>query len=182
MAHPLGERIEMVCPICGTAYLANPTRLKWGKQTTCSRKCSYEYRHRNSNGVECICLCCGKTFKEPVSRMKEAKGRGKYCSRECRDQHRTGSNHPQFISGISTYKRGSNWQSTRRSILRRDNYTCQHCFVTKEEVGGKWHFHVHHIKPYRLFSNYEDANQESNLITLCDKCHRKIEAQIQQEM
>lgn len=35
---------ECRCMVCGTPYLATPYRLRFRRQTTCSRKCSYEFR------------------------------------------------------------------------------------------------------------------------------------------
>jgi DEAD/DEAH box helicase domain-containing protein len=39
--------------------------------------------------------------------------------------------------------------------------------------------HVHHKLPFRQFSGYRQANQLSNLITLCPACHRRAEAAVQ---
>lgn len=72
---------------------------------------------------------------------------------------------------------GANWQVARESTLERDKYECQHC-------GKKWNDHyaekgagleVHHIVKARLFTEKENANHPQNLITLCEKCHRKWE-------
>jgi len=37
--------VDMECPVCGASYVADGYRLSIGKQTTCSRKCSYVYRN-----------------------------------------------------------------------------------------------------------------------------------------
>jgi DEAD/DEAH box helicase domain-containing protein len=34
---------------------------------------------------------------------------------------------------------------------------------------------VHHKLPFRMFTSYQQANQLSNLITLCRSCHRRAE-------
>lgn len=64
------------------------------------------------------------------------------------------------------YQKGFNYgySSRREAILNRDNYTCQVC--------GKKHtkLEVHHIK-YRSQGGNDD---EDNLITLCEDCHRDI--------
>jgi len=36
--------------------------------------------------------------------------------------------------------------------------------------------HVHHKQPLRSFASLEDANQFSNLIALCPRCHQRAEA------
>ena len=64
------------------------------------------------------------------------------------------------------YQEGFNYgyASRREAVLHRDNYTCQCC--------GKKHtrLEVHHIT-YRSKGGTDD---EKNLITLCEKCHKAI--------
>ena len=56
------------------------------------------------------------------------------------------------------------YSSRREAVLHRDNYTCQCC--------GKKHvrFEVHHI----IFRCMGGTDDERNLITLCEKCHKMI--------
>ena len=60
----------------------------------------------------------------------------------------------------------------KRKALIRDNYTCQLCDKTKDEVN----IAIHHIdgngtsKPPK-----EQNNTLDNLVTLCSKCHTKVE-------
>ena len=64
------------------------------------------------------------------------------------------------------YQKGFNYEysSRREAILHRDNYTCQCC--------GKKHvrLEVHHI----VFRSLGGSDDEKNLITLCEKCHKAI--------
>ena len=64
------------------------------------------------------------------------------------------------------YQKGFNYEysSRREAVLHRDNYTCQCC--------GKKHtrLEVHHI----IFRSMGGADDERNLITLCEKCHKLI--------
>ncbi len=69
---------------------------------------------------------------------------------------------------------GSEWVVYKNLIRKRDNYTCQHC-GTKETDNAH---HIHHKRPIKLFESIEEANQPSNLITLCPKCHRQAEIQV----
>ncbi len=57
------------------------------------------------------------------------------------------------------------WKKLANKIRKRDNYTCQKC-------GSHEHLQVHHKKYIkgRLAWEYD----ESNLITLCSECHKKI--------
>jgi len=54
----------------------------------------------------------------------------------------------------------------KNAILARDNYTCQGCGSTDRE-----HLIVHHIIPLRRGGGHDP----SNLITLCQKCHIRLE-------
>jgi DEAD/DEAH box helicase domain-containing protein len=70
---------------------------------------------------------------------------------------------------------GKNWIKTREMILQRDQFTCQLC---KRIEDNKSNLHVHHKTPIRLFSSIEEANQPNNLVTLCVKCHQRVEVNV----
>ncbi|MDY6895850.1 MAG: RNA-guided endonuclease IscB, partial [Thermotogota bacterium] len=53
--------------------------------------------------------------------------------------------------------------NVREYVLRRDNYTCQHC---KGKTKDK-RLNVHHIESRQI-----GGNAPSNLITLCETCHK----------
>ena len=66
------------------------------------------------------------------------------------------------------YQQGFNYgySSRRSAILHRDNYTCQCC-------GKKnCRLEVHHIK----FRRDGGTDDEENLITLCEDCHKSVHA------
>lgn len=174
--------IFVVCPVCFKIYAAEKGRLKWGRQTTCSRECSYILRANKLRKPRILCVCqyCHKTFTLlPCQLSQPSKiGAGKYCSRTCRDQAwRHGAN-PNFITGEKICWHGSNWSSQRRKALARDNYTCQICGKGESDLPPGINLHVHHIIPFRKWPNYEAANHLSNLITLCPSCHRAEEAKM----
>lgn len=76
--------IDRECPNCGKIYSADPKRLKWGRQITCSRKCSYELRGNNlSKKIECECGNCGKKFNRVPSQIKN-KHNKVFCSERCK--------------------------------------------------------------------------------------------------
>lgn len=66
---------------------------------------------------------------------------------------------------------GPNWRDQRDRIRERDSFRCQVCGITEQDRAHE----VHHIVPYRTLNSYEQANQLSNLITLCSDCHRRVE-------
>lgn len=55
------------------------------------------------------------------------------------------------------------WQKKRLEIFNRDNWTCQECDSTKNEL------HIHHKKYIQGIKPWEYEN--SLLITKCKKCH-----------
>lgn len=74
---------ERNCPVCNKIYLADPKRLKYGRQTTCSRACSYALRAQKlSDSVTLICDMCGTSFERSPAKLKRAK-HGSFCSRAC---------------------------------------------------------------------------------------------------
>lgn len=124
--------------------------------------------------IEVECDTCGKTTK--VDKYKLDKQDRFFCSRECQLAylHRSirGKNNYNWEGGYEPYY-GPNWRSQRRKTLERDSHTCQLCGAKED---GREH-DVHHIVPFREFGqeNYQEANKLSNLITLCNSCHRRIE-------
>lgn len=170
--------VERICEFCQGTFHVIPSRLKHGRGKTCSRKCQYALiKSRISDKQQFnTCLCCGETFRINKKHVQATprKGVGKYCSRQCRDEHRVGIHHPQYINGSASDRRGPNWQSQKRRTRQRDGYTCQDCGKPKS-------YDVHHIIPFRKFGidKYRKANQLSNLVTLCRKCHRIRDIAIQ---
>lgn len=79
-------------------------------------------------------------------------------NKEFREKH-TGENHPCWMGGISPYP--SIFRIIRKSILERDEHTCQLCSSNNDLCP-------HHI-------DYDTRNNRSrNLITLCIKCNVKV--------
>ncbi len=167
------KRVTIACQTCGHAFEVQPSRLKHGRGRSCSPSCQHAATAAKlSRQVEITCIGCGATFSR-APRHIGPNGKGKYCSRPCRDANRIGSAHPQFISGDGGY-RGPNWQAQKRKARKRDDDTCQRCFAPGRDV--------HHIRPYRLFDgDYIAANALANLRTLCHRCHRKVEAELQRQ-
>jgi DEAD/DEAH box helicase domain-containing protein len=74
---------------------------------------------------------------------------------------------------------GPNWQRQRDAARARDQYRCTVC--GKPESPDRQH-DVHHKKPFRDFGyirgeneRYLQANDLSNLQTVCADCHRAVE-------
>ena len=66
------------------------------------------------------------------------------------------------------YQKGTNYgfANTKAMVLNRDNYTCQYCKGKHKDSK----LEVHHI----VFRSQGGSDEESNLITLCHTCHKKL--------
>lgn len=183
---PQKNRITVECANCGGKIKRTPTRVRNNEMQFCDMDCQSEWRTDRTgsdapqfkeNLVECT--YCGKEFHKQPS--KASKSEHHFCSVKCgnewRSEYFTGSNHPRYIEGEFHYGKGWN-ESKRQSVRERDGYECVYCGMGnrkhKEKKGSR--LHVHHIKPARLFDDDEKRNSMSNLETVCNSCHRKVES------
>jgi len=84
-----------------------------------------------------------------------------------RDKNCSGEDHFNWKGGISKEPYGSGWANTlKESIRERDNYECQRCGISQEELGGN--LSVHHIDDDKKNMNPD------NLVCLCRSCHTTI--------
>ena len=67
---------------------------------------------------------------------------------------------------------GPDWDDIRHKVLHRDQHTCAACGKAFPPSG----LHVHHIVPMRSFQSHREANQLTNLISLCPRCHQHAES------
>lgn len=58
------------------------------------------------------------------------------------------------------------WYNVKAYVLHRDGYTCQHCKGKSKDKK----LHVHHI----IFLSQGGTDTPSNLIALCNSCHKKL--------
>jgi len=65
--------------------------------------------------------------------------------------------------------RGFDWKRIKLKIKERDNFKCSICGIPEGECKQK--LQVHHILPYKCTKD----NSPENLITVCSKCHAKVE-------
>jgi len=85
-----------------------------------------------------------------------------------------GSKNPNWKGGISTiyqkHREEIQWKKQSAKVFKRDNYQCQLCGAMNGN-GKTVKLHAHHIIPWRVSHN----DKKNNLITLCNKCHKKVE-------
>lgn len=67
---------------------------------------------------------------------------------------------------------GPDWKHIRQIVLARDEYICAMCHHAFPDSV----LHVHHKTPLRSYSSLDEANNLSNLISLCPRCHQRAEA------
>lgn len=68
----------------------------------------------------------------------------------------------------------NDWESHRKRILERDDHECVFCGMDNDlhsRAFGEG-LHIHHIIPRREYG----TDNKKNLMTVCTRCHRKIEA------
>jgi len=164
-----GGKVGLTCIDCGRVREHDPCTVARFKQTTRCIDCDLLYRHslgwnRGENNAhwkggkaERVCQVCGKLFyvKQNVVRG----GGGFFCSVGCRSIAWRGANNPAWRGGSVPY--GPVWPDQRQRARNRDDYTCQRCGITEEELGCE--LSVHHI---RRFGDSRDNSLE-NLISLC---------------
>ena len=165
------KTVDAICQGCGKTFRIIPSRAKHGRGKSCSPACQYAaITRRPKKRVTLTCIGCGAAFTRMPAHAHDGSGKGKYCSRACRDKTRIRILHPQYKGGPECY-RGPNWPAQKRKAKRRDGGICQHC--------GQQGTDVHHIRPFRLFVYYTEANALENLTTLCKSCHRSADALVQ---
>lgn len=161
--------IDRRCPMCRKLFKVSESRLKHGRGIHCSAACQYAAnRNKLSKPILAVCIGCGGSFETCPSKLRQAKGAGKFCSRPCRDRYWVGPLNPNWQGAGRIYARGPHWQKIKRAIVSRDQ-VCQHC-------GTDGQLHVHHAIPFRMFDNADEANHPNNLIALCPPCHRREDA------
>lgn len=172
------KKSEFICKYCGKVFIGWVYR----NPVFCSHHCTSKYAARQpkirarkpENFVKLFCKTCNKEYSIHISLLQ---GRNSnYCSKACQgvatSKRMRGSKNPNYRGGTVSY-RGKNWGVQRRKDLKRDGCKCQIC--KKHLTHKKWGYAVHHIKPFREFDSYLEANKLSNLITLCRSCHSKVE-------
>jgi 5-methylcytosine-specific restriction endonuclease McrA len=82
-----------------------------------------------------------------------------------------GENNPKWNGGWVDYY-GCNWEFQRKQRLKIDDYECWLCGKRQPRLN------VHHQIPFTKCDDYIEANDLSNLVTLCDTCHCIAERQL----
>lgn len=155
-----GAKVQKECEYCGQVYFIKRGHAR--KRKTCSRKCAGLLRAQEKRMPN-----QGKS-RSPETRRRVAEGLRRYYAGDP-------TKHWNFRNGPFAQKRGiySAWQQRRKEARERDSYQCRACDKSEGQLGKQ--LSVHHIKPFRFFASWEEANALDNLICLCQSCHMKAE-------
>lgn len=170
IGHGYRNSTSRPCLACGKSFKADRSRAKYNRGKYCSVDCKKRHcRQKNPNKWRHLrCPSCEKTFSAPTYEPRR-----RYCSMKCKVGHYKGAVSPLYRGKLKA--RGQNWPRMKRLVLRRDEYHCSDCNISRDELRRtkKRVLEVHHLRPVRFFVDKEAANDPSNLITLCYKCHHK---------
>ena len=129
----------------------------------CSRGCLSVFHSKRLEGLRkpiFPCKVCGCLVNKHVN---------KFCSQHCYHEWRRGENVPTWKGGITKSLpeyNSSRWRKLRLRIRKRDNHECKICSANKLLC-------IHHIYPTLSYRHL--FFEETNLVTLCTGCHRKVE-------
>jgi hypothetical protein len=187
-------KISVPCAACNQILERHPCRIAKTKRHFCGPKCrgvwqSQQIGEKHPRWVSELaakCDNCGTDFRQ--SKAKQKRNRHNFCCAECsrrwmaKNDVYVGENNHNWKGGSIDYY-GPNWYRQARKARERDSYKCRHCGKSEKKIGRR--MDVHHIIPFRMFryirhqnDNYKEANHLSNLICLCQQCHKKAEAQL----
>lgn len=141
----LGNYRSVRCHSCAKKGKLNPN---YGNSNKFFDKNSPNYKHGKTHNN--TCSNCGKKIM--------------FSSKKCIECHSIdikNEKNPNWQNGLSRLPYSIEWTNELKESIRiRDNHICQKCF--------KFGKQVHHI-------DYNKQNcKEDNLITLCRKCHCKV--------
>lgn len=158
-------------------FCDNQCRGKW--QTAERAGMNSPHCHR----VVVMCAHCGKALER--GRAHVAAYSHQFCDNACQWAWRRatgamhGNQHPLYKGGYQGYY-GPNWAIQRRVARKRDGYRCCACGVSTKQNGRA--LDVHHVRPFASFgyapgenTAYLEANDLQNLVSLCRKCHKRVE-------
>lgn len=71
------------------------------------------------------------------------------------------------------------WEHARDAALIRDHHLCQHCLAKSEITPAVMVHHIIELTPENI-SDPNIATDLDNLVSLCDRCHKKVHGWIRQ--
>jgi hypothetical protein len=166
------------CSFCKKSFYKSPSAIRI--KNYCSVSCMANgfvgnESTRKQTPIKIKCSFCKKNLLRPKWHVNQ--NTNNFCNHKCfgkwKSNEWTGKNNPAWSGGKYLYY-GANWIKIQKYIRKRENHKCKNC--NKKEKDLRRFLDIHHIVPFRFFSgNYKKANKESNLVALCENCHKKAE-------
>jgi HNH endonuclease len=173
------RQVYAFCVLCNKEI--RPLRKQ--TQRYCSVACRRQgiwYAHAYPEPTHCP-ICC--VWFTPVHfwRGKRTGNRRATCSEPCRKLYLyprrrsfAGKNNPQWTGNVTNRSyRGVGWEKQAAKARKRAKDCCERCGKTQEANGRR--LDVHHKIRFFNFTNSQEANKLSNLIALCQSCHRRAD-------
>jgi len=157
---------ERECVGCGKRFSPYPSTIGRSGIRFCSRRCRVDSGYRPAM-LDVSCYYCGAQFKR--TRAAIAREIHTFCSKTCAWNYNSGPRNRGWRGGIRGW-RGMGWERARKAARQRDK-VCRLCGKTPKENCQR--LSVDHIVPYSTFDDPEQANDLSNLVSLCRSCHAK---------
>lgn len=145
--------LTLTCCGCSGVFTRYTSAVRNPERSYCSTQCVSD-----AKSVDRVCKNCAKTFRTQIGRLSgKTNSSANFCSRPCYENWLRAAPH--------TRPRGTSW-SLISATERKKTPFCAMC--------GRHHIRheVHHIVPFRLTGD----NGNSNLIVLCPKHHKAVEA------
>jgi len=162
------------CPVCEKVFTVHVVHINRGAGIYCSKHCAGSRRPaRKRTRLTVNCWTCGKHFEKHKSEIKKNVGDKHFCSPVCWYIYNQGENHAEWQGGTPDRQRlysSKEWKAAALLVWKRDNGHCQRCGVRKESYRKP--FHIHHIVSF--VSDESLRAEPSNLILLCEKCHKWV--------
>lgn len=161
--------LPRVCEVCGKEFVIHKTQVDLGGGRFCSRSCSCSgVPRRKQVRTRAVCWTCGKEFVRHSCAVNRNKTDKSFCCPECWYKYNHGENHAEW-TGTATERQAfsgsTEWRKVVKLVKARDNNQCQRCKTKRRPL------HVHHIVSFAV---KELRTDPSNLILLCEKCHRWV--------
>jgi len=154
------------------------------------KKYKKEYNQRNASieqvqkldmfeevsGNQIRCKYCGRwmipTISQVYNRLQGVHINDNhyiYCSEKCKEECPT-YNKILYPKGFKQASSREVNPVLRQLVLKRDNYICQKCGKSQDELTVG--LHCHHVTP--AVNSPIEANDPDNCITLCKDCHKEV--------
>lgn len=192
-------RVDVNCAVCDTDLERTWWQVEKTEVSFCSDECNAEWLAEHLKGENHTavwsdkfkyvdCDWCGGEIRRHISTLERNKRN--FCNNDCQsawqDENWEGEDSPAWKETSAITRRiyyGDGWPEKRKAVIERDGSACVGCGISRvkhlERHGVD--LHVHHRVPIAEFESngsvdYERANRETNLVTLCSSCHRKWES------